>query len=121
MAISAKTRNRLDELIAALKKADGLTLNERDDLIEIITEAAEGTNGLTVEAKTQANSVNIFNLCYLYIRDRLEAPKKVTSWKDVLIRCSWQTVAVVAITVPAVAVLLIYQPQLAAILEHFIK
>ena len=122
MAISRKTQNRLDTLTARLRENDGrLSLNDCDDYLEILAQSGEGTNGLTPEQKLQATSEGLFNLTYLFIRDKLETPKPATSWKDVLIKCSWQTVAVVAITVPAVTALLAYRPQLAAILEHLIK
>ena len=96
MAISQKTRNRLDELTAALKECRDLSLNERDDYIEILAEAAEGTNGLTVEEKTQANSVNIFNLCYLFLRDKLEGGSggKWQALFRLIERCRWQIVII---------------------------
>lgn len=72
MAVSQKIQNRLEETVAALKASREVSLSDKDDFIEILSEAAEGTNGLSVEDKTQANSVNIFNLCYMMIRDRLE-------------------------------------------------
>lgn len=122
MAISHKTQNRWDSLSARLRDNDGrLSLNECDDYLEILAQNAEGTNGLKPEEKLQAISEGLFNLTYLFIRDKLEAQKPATSWKDVLIKCSWQTVVVVAITVPSITFLFVYQPQLAAILEHFIK
>ena len=122
MAISHKTQNRWDSLSARLRDNDGrISLNDCDDFLEILAQNAEGTNGLKPEEKLQAISEGLFNLTYLFIRDKLEAQKPATSWKDVLIKCSWQTVAVVAITVPSITFLFVYQPQLAAILEHFVK
>ena len=113
MAITAKTQNRLDELTAALKSAKDLSLNERDDYIEILAEAAEGTNGLTVEEKTQANSVNIFNLCYLFLRDKLEGREKVSGLYDLIYRCRTNITIIVGI----VAALLVLRPQLAALID----
>lgn len=91
MAIPQKIQNRTDELVAALKTAKTLSLGDRDDYIEIMNEACEGTNGLTVEEKTQANSVNLANLCYLFLRDKIEG---ASGFWPALFRliylCRWQ-------------------------------
>ena len=121
MAISQKTQNRLDQLVAAIKDAKALTLNERDDCIEILNEAAAGTNGLTVEEKTQANSVNIFNLCYLFIRDKLEGGGYGGGFWPALFRllerCRWQ----VTIIAGFVSAVLAFRPQFAAIIEAALR
>ena len=97
MAVPQKIRNRTEEVTAALKECRHLTLSERDDLIEIMAEACEGTNGLTVEDKTQANSVNLANLCYLVIRDKIEGTAAAGFWPLFFRwaeRCSWQLVII---------------------------
>ncbi len=113
MAMTAKIKNRLDELVAALKGSKTLSLNERDDLIEIIAQAAEGTNGLTAEEKTQANSENIFNLCYLFIRDKLEGGGSRAGLYRLIYMCRHQ------ITILGLGALglLAFRPQVAALLE----
>ena len=119
MGISQKTKNRLDELTATLKENRALSLNERDDYIEILAEAAAGTNGLTVEEKTQANSVNIFNLCYLVIRDKLEGAAYGGFWPSLfrlIERCSWQIVIIVL----GAFVLFGYRPQIAESLNNLL-
>ena len=80
MAMTQKTKNRLEETIAELKAAKHISLGDRDDYIELLTEAAEGTNGLTVEEKVQANAVNTFNLCYLMLRGRLDGAAAAGFW-----------------------------------------
>lgn len=127
MAMSEKVKNRQEVLTADLKSC-GAPLGAVDDDIEILAMAAAGTNGLPPDEKLQACAENIFNLCYLYIRDKQEARKaakeaegKATTWKDVLVRCAWQIVAVVAITVPAVVALFAYRPELAAVLKSLSK
>ncbi len=91
MAMTQKIKNRLEEITVALKESKNVSLADKDDFIEIMSEAAEGTNGLTVEEKTQANSVNLFNLCYLFMRDKLNA---ATGFWPALFRliylCRWQ-------------------------------
>lgn len=114
MATPQKIANRSEALINALKANTELTLSERDDYIEIMTEAREGTNGLTTEEKTQANSENIANLCYLFIRHLLEGRNgSATSWKDVCVKCAWQIVAGIGI----VSALLIFRPELGAVIS----
>lgn len=115
MAMQQKIRNRLDEITAALKESKAVSLADKDDFIEIMSEAAEGTNGLTVEEKTQANSVNIFNLCYLFMRDKLEGGPR-GFWQGLfhlIERCSWQIVVIVAI----IAVAVIFRPEIAEVIK----
>ena len=117
MAITQKIQNRLSETVAALRDSKTLSLSDKDDYIEILSEAAEGTNGLTVEEKTQANSVNIFNLCYLFLRDKVEG-RPTGFWPclfRLIERCRWQ----ITIIVLGAFALLAYRPQIAAILDHF--
>ncbi len=92
MAIPQKVQNRTDEIVAACKTAKDVSLGDRDDFIAIMTEACEGTNGLTPEEKLQANSVNLANLCYLFIRDKLEG-RPAGFWPSLfrlLYLCRWQ-------------------------------
>ncbi len=108
-----KISNRAEEIISALKESRKLSLSERDDLIEIMTEARDGTNGLTVEEKTQANSVNIANLCYLYIRERLEGASGFWPQLFRLVeRCRWQIVIIVL----GAFALLAYHPEIAGLI-----
>lgn len=91
MAMTQKVKNRLEEITIALKESKVVSLADKDDFIEIMSEAAEGTNGLSVEEKTQANSVNIFNLCYLFMRDKLNSA--VGFWPSLfrlIYLCRWQ-------------------------------
>ncbi len=117
MAVTQKVQNRLAETVAALRDSKALSLSDKDDYIEIISEAAEGTNGLTIEQKTQANSVNIFNLCYLFMRDKLEG--RVFGFWPALFRlierCKWQ----ITIIVLGAFALLAYRPQIIQIVDHF--
>ena len=114
MPTPPKIANRAEAVINALKTDSRLSLSERDDMIEIMSEARDGTNGLTVEDKTQANSVNIANLTYLFIRHLLEGRETGRGGLYRLIRdCRWQIVLIVAI----LSVLLAFRPQLAALIE----
>ena len=103
-----------------------MPLADKEDWADLIASTRDSTNGLMPEEKLQANSENLANLTILLARREIAAakaaaePKPPTSWKDVLIKCSWQFVVVVAITVPAVTALLAYRPQLAAILERLV-
>lgn len=111
MAMTAKVKNRLDELVAALKETRNLSLGDRDDDIEILTQAAEGTNGLSLEEKVQATSENLFNLCYLFIRAQLEGGAAVGFWPALfrlLERCRWQ-VTIIAL---GAFVLFGYRPEI---------
>jgi hypothetical protein len=118
MAMTQKTKNRLEGTIADLKVAKHISPGNRDDYIEFISEAAEGTNGLTLEEKTQANAQNLFNLCYLFIRDKIESGSTANGFWPLLFRmierCSWQIVTITGI----VSVTLILRPQIAAVIEH---
>ncbi len=117
MAMTQKTRNRLEETVAELKAAKHLSLGDRDDYIELLTEAAEGTNGLTVEEKVQANSVNTFNLCYLMLRGRLDAARAAGFWPalfGLIERCRWQ----ITIISLGAFILLGYRPQIIEALER---
>jgi hypothetical protein len=116
MAIPQKVQNRTDEIVAACKTAKDVSLGDRDDFIAIMMEACEGTNGLTPEEKLQANSVNLANLCYLFIRDKLEG-RPAGFWPALfrlIERCKWQ----ITIIVLGAFALLAYRPQIAQLIEH---
>lgn len=118
MAITQKIQNRLTEVVAAIRDSKTLSLSDKDDFIEILSEAANGTNGLKSEEKLQANSVNIFNLCYLFLRDKLEG-RPTGFWPylfRLIERCRWQ----ITLIVLGAFALLAYRPQIAAILEHYV-
>lgn len=112
MAIPQKIRNRTDEIVAALKECRSMSLNERDDLIEIMTEACEGANGLDLEAKTQANSQNIANLCYLFIREKLEGGGSRAGLYRLLFKCRHQ----ITVIILGAFALLAFRPQFAEML-----
>lgn len=117
MAMTQKTKNRLEETIAELKAAKHISLGDRDDYIELLTEAAEGTNGLTVEEKVQANAVNTFNLCYLMLRGRLDGAAAAGFWPALfrlLYLCRWQ-VTIIAL---GAFVLFGFRPQIVEALER---
>lgn len=116
MAISHKTQNRWDTLSARLRANDGnrISLNDCDDYLEILAQSAQGTNGLGPEEKLQAASENIFNLTYLVIRDKLDAPRsRLSLIRDIAIACRWQ-ITIIALGVCAV---LAFRPQIAALIE----
>ena len=116
MAVPQKVQNRTDAIVSACKTATNVSLSNRDDYIAIMTEACEGTNGLSSEEKLQANSVNIANLCYLFIRDKLE-DRPAGFWPALfrlIERCKWQ----ITIIVLGAFALLAYRPQIAQLVEH---
>ncbi len=119
MAITQQNRHR-NELAKQTIDQSLLNADAKSDFDELLDRALETTNGLSVKAKIDAVADVLYQLTRITCIHIAEQPKP-TTWKDLLIRCSWQAVAVVAITVPAVAALLIYQPQLAAVIEHLVK
>ncbi len=119
MAISAINQHR-NELAKQFIDASQLNADTKADLDEMLDSSLRTTNGLKPDEKLDAIADNLYQLTRLTCIHIAEKPT-ATSWKDVLIRCSWQAVVVVAITVPSITFLFIYQPQLAAILEHLIK
>lgn len=117
MAMLTKIKNRLDETVSALKESRDISLTDKDDYIELLHEAAEGTNGLTLEEKVQANSVNTFNLCYLMIRDKLENNTGRAGLYRLIERCKWQLTIIAGF----ISVVLAFRPQLAAVIENLFK
>lgn len=120
MAVTQKILNRFDGLADAIKSTKVLTLNERDDYLEILFEAKEGTNGLTLEEKTQANSQNIFNLCYLFMRDKLEGSDGKSGLYRLIFLCRNQIVTLILGVVLIVCVLMGYRPQVIQLFDHLI-
>ena len=120
MAISAVNKHRND-LAKQFIDASLLNADTKADLDEQLDNSLNATNGLEPKEKLDAVADALYQLTRLTCIHIAEQPKPAATWKDVLIRCSWQFVVVVAITVPAVVTLFIYQPQLAAILEHLIS
>lgn len=100
-------------LIDEVNKSD-MSPGDKDLCREICIEARDGTNGLDVEAKTQANSCNIANLTYLLVRYMLTRSANCTTWKDVVVRCSWQ----ITIIVVALFVLIAIHPELGGVLAQ---
>lgn len=115
MAISDRNRHRNDLAKAAID-ASSLNADAKADLDEMLDDALAGTNGLDAAAKLDAVADNLYQLTRLTCVHIAEAPTS-TSWRDVIIRCSWQIVAAISI----VAALLALRPQLAAVLENIIK
>lgn len=117
MAMNLKARNRLEGTVADLKSSKNVSPGNRDDYIEIITEAAEGTNGLTLEEKVNATAQNLFNLCYLFIRDKIESSPAAGFWPALfrlLYLCRWQ-ITIIAL---GAFMLLGYRPQIVEALER---
>lgn len=114
MAISEKIRNRSETAIQAIR-ASHLPPGEQDDLIEIVCDARDGTNGLDADEKLQANANNIFALVFLFVRAASAAPS-APSWKSVVIQCR-REITVVAL---GVITLLVLRPQIAGVLEHIL-
>lgn len=114
MSVPSKIQNRIEASVKAVKDS-GLALAEKDDLIEMLTEARSGTNGLGLEEKTQANSENLANMTCLVVRHLLGDIR--TTWKDVIIACRWNIVIVFALLIELLAI----RPQIANIVETFIK
>ena len=116
MSTSHKTQNRLEMLSARIRANEGnrISLNDCDDYLAILAQSANGTNGLTPEEKLQACAENLFNLTYLFIRDKLDAPRsRLSLIRDIAIACRWQ-ITIVALGVCAV---LAFRPQIAALIE----
>ena len=112
MAISEKILNRSETAIQAIR-ASKLPPGEQDDLIEIVCDARDGTNGLSPDEKLQSNANNIFALVFLFVRAASAAPT-TTSWKQVIIACR-RELTVVALGALA---LLALRPQIATVVEH---
>lgn len=119
MAISVINQHRND-LAKQFIDASPLNADTKSDLDELLDASLRTTNGLQPDEKLDAIADNLYQLTRLTCIHIAEKPKPAATWKDVLIRCPWQAVVVVAITVPSVVALFIYQPQLAAILEHLV-
>ncbi len=115
MAVSEKILNRTDTAIQAIRDSH-LAPGEKDDLIEIVCDARDGTNGLSPEEKLQSNANNIFALVFLFIRAATAKPAPTDSWKDVIIKCRRE---MLILGLGALA-LLAFRPQIALVIEHFI-
>ena len=116
MAVSEKIRNRTETAVAAIRDSH-LDPGEKDDLIEIVCDARDGTNGLTPEDKLQANADNIFALVFLFVRAATAKPTPTASWKDVIIQCR-RELAVLGL---GVITLLVLRPQIADVVEHILS
>jgi len=116
MAVSEKILNRTDTAIQAIRDSH-LAPGEKDDLIEIVCDARDGTNGLSDAEKLQANAQNIFALVFLYVRAATAKPAPTDTWKDVIIKCRRE---ITVIGLGAFA-LLAFRPQIAAVVEHIIS
>lgn len=113
MPVPQKIDNRIHALIDEVN-ASQMEPGEKDLCREILIEAHDGTNGLDVEAKTQANSCNIANLTYLLVRDMLKRAGASSSWKDVVVKCSWQ----ITIVLVALFALIALHPELGGVLAQ---
>ncbi len=114
MAVSEKILNRTDTAIQAIRDSH-LAPGEKDDLIEIVCDARDGTNGLSPEEKLQSNANNIFALVFLFIRAATAKPA-TSSWKEVIIQCR-REITIIGL---GIITLLAFRPQIAAVVEHIL-
>lgn len=111
MGIPQKIENRTSALISEINESE-LPLALKDNLREILLEAKDGTNGLDMEKKTQANACAIANCTYLLIRHILESENASTSnWKAVVRACSWQ----ITIVLLGLFILIAIHPELGGV------
>lgn len=116
MAVPAKIAARTDAAIQIIRESS-LPMSEVDDLISILVEARDGTNGLSLEEKVQANAHNIANLCSLFVRHSVDAAKYRRSWRDVIVECKWPLV----ICVITLSILIAYRPSVVQTIEALVE
>jgi len=120
MSVPLSVQNRYDTLSSALKTSKLLSLSDQDDYLKILEETRDGTNGLTLPEKLQANSQNLFNLCYLFMRDKLEGGNSRAGLYRLIFLCRNQIVILVLGVVLIVCVLMGYRPQVIQLFDHLI-
>lgn len=101
-------------------KIDSSKIEDSDKLFlrELVENCCEGTNGLDNTAKLQKCSENIFYLSTMLVMDKCKTEQnKLTGLYRLLYGTRWQITIISAI----VAVLLIFQPQIAQIIMTFFK
>lgn len=111
MAISEKILNRTQTAIQAIRDSR-LPAGEQDDLIEMVCDARDGTNGLSDHDKLQANSDNIASLVFMFVRQSVSRPERPTTWKDVCIRCRREIAAIVGLAIVAIIYVVKVHPEL---------
>lgn len=98
-------------------KNSNLSLDEQTDLIDLLNDTLEGTNGLTEKEKLQNVSVSIFNLTRIFCNSIIQNHKKTTTWKDVIVLCKNQIMWLGF----GLVVLLALRPEISAVIEHMCK
>lgn len=117
MAIPEKTKNRSEALIDEVNDSKRMMPGDKDIAREVLIEARNGTNGLTLEQKVAHNAETLFNLTYLVVRMMLQQAERVSSWKDVVVNCSWQ----ITIVLIGLFILIAIHPELGGLLTQINK
>lgn len=117
MGIPEKIKNRAEAAIAEVNDSMEMEPGDKDLAREVLIEARNGTNGLTIEQKVAHNAETLFNLAYLFVRMMLKQSITTSNWKDVIVRCSWQ----ITIVLIGLFILIAIHPELGGLLTEIKK
>ena len=120
MAISEKIINRTQTAIQAIRDSH-LPAGEQDDLIEMVCDARDGTNGLSHDEKLQANADNIASLVFMFVRQAVARPERPATWKDVVIKCRREIGVIVCLGLFALVYVVKVHPEIVqylSLLKH---
>jgi len=112
MAIDPGTIRKRDYTVGEIASSN-LSAALREDLSDMVVNAAETTNGLTAKEKLQRLSVNLFDLSRMMALFIVGQGRRVATWKDVAIAFKWPLVIMFGFLCAS----LIFRPELASLVE----
>ena len=117
MAISQTNRRNCDYAVDEIRKSD-LSAALKEDLTTVLVRTLETTNGLSQAQKIQSCTENQFDMMRLFVLQIISQGRRVTTWKDVIVKCRLPLCISVTVLGVAAIVALVLQPQLAEMVEH---
>ncbi|MBQ3810671.1 MAG: hypothetical protein II839_07620 [Kiritimatiellae bacterium] len=112
MAIDPTNQRKHDFAVGEVSSSE-LSAALKEDVVDVLGRTLASTNGMTTEEKIQATTQNQFDMMRLFALQLVATGRRVTSWKDVIIKCRWQ----LCLALGTVAAMLVYRPELAAMVE----
>jgi len=109
-----KIKTQLKGTLSKIDESKKLEETEKVLYRDLLQDCAENTNGKTPEEKLQGVTESVFTIVQLLVLDKL-ADSKHSMWETIK-TCKWQITIIIGI----LAVLLIFQPELASLITTII-
>lgn len=104
--------NRRDSVIKSINDSK-LPSDAKEQFVEMVSNAADATNGFSPDQKIQAISEQVFSLTVLNVLNRIDVNHG--KW-SALVACRWALTTIVGI----VATMLVFRPELSGLIMKIV-